>query len=281
MRRGATIAAAFAAFARVSSAHADDACLDAASEARTLLAQRSLVAARTKLVTCASSTCEASVRDICVERLGEIATRLPTIIFDAKKRSGEDIVDVKLSVDGVAYSEGPLGQELAFDPGPHVFEFEIPNAPPVTLHLVLVEREKARRQHVVFEPPAEPVRSSDVTCMERPPPEKVERASPLVPLGWLALGAGAVGLGVGTAFGIRAIDENSDAHCDAANVCVDPRARHDARSAATVSTIGIVAGGALVLGGVGMLVFENRSRRTALVVGSGATAASLGISGRW
>jgi len=76
-------------------------------------------------------------------------------------------------------------------------------------------------------------------------------------VGYVLIGAGVVGVGIGTYFGVTAISKNSDSNkngCDASNNCTAAGAtlRNDAYSAGNISTISIIAGG--VLAGAGILV---------------------------
>jgi hypothetical protein len=66
--------------------------------------------------------------------------------------------------------------------------------------------------------------------------------------------AGAVGLGVGVAFGFIAISDKSNAHCSAAGVC-ESGPLNDAMRSATISTVGIVAGGVLLAGGAALVLW--------------------------
>jgi serine/threonine-protein kinase len=69
-------------------------------------------------------------------------------------------------------------------------------------------------------------------------------------------GAGVIGLALGTIFGVKAIGKKSDAdaacqpnapnQCDAIGVAL----RHEEKSAGTISTISLVAGGVALAGGV-------------------------------
>jgi hypothetical protein len=79
--------------------------------------------------------------------------------------------------------------------------------------------------------------------------------APQQSLGLIAAGAGIVAVGVGVVFGLQAISKNKDAEafCPASPQCNDPQGvslTNDAKSAATVSTVGFVAGALLVAGGV-------------------------------
>lgn len=103
---------------------------------------------------------------------------------------------------------------------------------------------------VVGPPPSSPPppREADVPAAEPAP-----RGSALRTTGYVVAGVGAAGLLVGTLFGVQAIVQKSDAACDAANLC-DATALDSARTAATVSTVGFIAGGALLAGGIALIV---------------------------
>jgi hypothetical protein len=70
---------------------------------------------------------------------------------------------------------------------------------------------------------------------------------------------GVAGLVVGAVFGVMAANDKSAAQCDATNAC-----KHgplsDARNAATLSTVGFVAGGALLAGGIALVLLAPTSR---------------------
>lgn len=77
-------------------------------------------------------------------------------------------------------------------------------------------------------------------------------------VGFVAAGVGAVSLVVGTVFGLSASSKNSDAEKQCTgNLCTQEglTLTDEARSAATVSTIAFVAGGVLVVGGLGLALF--------------------------
>lgn len=236
---------------------ADEACLIASEDARMLFSEKRLLEARARLRRCASSRCDEDVRRTCEERLVDVAARLPTIIFDAKDSLGNDLPRVKLTVDGAPYSDGPLDAEIALDPGNHVFLFEAEGELPVERRFVLVELDKGRREHIVFVRSVAPAASTDVA---RPEPAPTLRT-----IGWVTIAAGAVGLGIGSAFALTAVSKDADAGCDAANVCDDPRSRHDARVAADNATIAFVSG--IVLAGAGLGLVLLPKARASVVVG--------------
>ena len=262
-----------------------DACFDASDEARALLGRRRLLEARAQLRLCAASSCDETVRVLCDERLTEVTARLPTILFDVKDDDGHDLDEVTLSVDGAPYAEGARGAEITLDPGPHVFVFALGSDRLVERRFILVEREKGRREHVVLERRAASTASAMPPARDALPVLPASRTSAQATAGWITLGAAAVGLGIGTAFGISAIVKNDDASCNASNVCEDPRSRHDARSAASISTVSFIVGGLLAATGLGLVVFSpkaaSRSGGTSVVVASGPLGGSLGLTSTW
>ncbi|HEX6272859.1 MAG TPA: hypothetical protein VFZ53_07465, partial [Polyangiaceae bacterium] len=93
-------------------------------------------------------------------------------------------------------------------------------------------------------------------------------------------GAGVVGLGIGTAFGLSAISQNSesnDAGCKQ-NECTTEAAqiRKDAQAAGNVSTVAFIAGGALLAAGVVVYLTAPSSSEkpgaARLVLGPGSVA---------
>jgi hypothetical protein len=73
-------------------------------------------------------------------------------------------------------------------------------------------------------------------------------------VGWVAGAVGLVGLGVGTVFGVMAISDHDSAKCNAQNVCYSGPL-NDARSAASVADVGLIAGGVLLAAGLGLVLF--------------------------
>ncbi len=94
-------------------------------------------------------------------------------------------------------------------------------------------------------------------------------------------GLGVVGLGVGTVFGIVSMNDKNGAHCDANNFC-DPGALSSGRSAATVADVGYMAGGALLVGGLVLVLLApsgsdgTGSLHVTPLVGAGSAGASVG-----
>jgi hypothetical protein len=225
-----------------------DQCVDANTKAQSLRRDGKFAAAREQLTLCVDSACPAIVRDDCTQRLDELDRAQPTVVFDAKTRSGDDVVMVRVDVDGVRLADVLDGRALRVDPGQHVFTFEVTDRPPTTYRFVLKEGEKDRRERITVSDVAEAVTPSAAAV---PSPGQSQRVVGLV------LGAvGLAGLGVGTVFGVLAIHDwsNSRNECESPTNC--PRhdlaqADHDrAVAAGVISTIGFIGGGVLLTTGI-------------------------------
>jgi serine/threonine-protein kinase len=91
-------------------------------------------------------------------------------------------------------------------------------------------------------------------------------------------GAGVIGVGIGSFFGLRAISKNKDAesHCPKGYVCDDaqgPELADDARSAASISTVAFAVGGAALVGGA--ILFFTSPRQTTVTAAVGPTGITV------
>lgn len=281
--RGELVAAAAAvALLAPSRAHAagitKDQCADADQQAQDLRRDGKFSSARSRLQLCSDSACPGIVRDDCVQRLDEIDRAQPTIVFDAKDGEGHDVVAVQVTVDGQPLADKLEGRALRIDPGSHTFTFTIAGKPPVTETFVLKEGEKERRERIVIGP---------VPASTPPPPVPMASSLSTAPSArgwtstqWLGVGlagAGLVGLGVGSVFGLMTGSAWSNAkdacggdttHC--LNVPSATNDKNTALSDSTISAVGFAAGGALLVGGAVLFLTGGRHRE--------ASAASLVVA---
>jgi hypothetical protein len=266
-------------------------CVDANVRGQDLRREGKLSAAREAFRTCAASTCPPMVRDDCTKRLDEIERAQPTVIFEARDGSGNDLVGVRVTIDGQPFTDRLTGAPVAADPGEHTFVFEAPGQPRLEKKLVLREGEQGRLEKVTIGVP------TDATPERSPPPAP----SPVMPseappvsgpsgsgLGAqkiLAIAAGIVGvagLGVGSAFGLTAISKKSDAQGVCPNaLCPDTNGSNrwaDAKSTGDVATAAFVVGGVgLAAGALLWLTAPAGAPGTRLGVGP----TSLRIEGAW
>src|ERR1700722_15398926 len=106
-------------------ARADDkaACFDAASKGQSLRDQGKLVEAREQFRRCAAQGCPTMVLQDCGGWLADVEKNVPTVVVTAKDGSGNDLVDVQVTVDGQPLLSKLTGEALPIDPGLHTFHF--------------------------------------------------------------------------------------------------------------------------------------------------------------
>jgi hypothetical protein len=225
--------------------------------------EHKLRAERTQLLVCAATSCPADVRKECLRRVDEVNAQIPTIVFAAKDATGADLSAVRVTMDGEVLAERLEGTAISIDPGEHTFTFETAGQAPVTKKLIVQEAQKERREAILFGSPSSAGPGAGGSAPASPP------APPLPPppppasedhglgaqkvLALVAGGLGVAGLGVGGAFGLVAMSKKNDAQnvCPAACPTQEGVTKwSDAKSAGNLSTIGFVAGGVLLAGGV-------------------------------
>ncbi len=203
---------------------------------------------------CADASCPGEVRAECARRIVDVRAELPTLILSAKDGSGNDLLDVKVSVDGVP-ADGVLdGRPLPIDPGVHTLTFDSAGRPRLEKKMVVREAEKDRHETIVFDSGSAPL---------SPPPPASPAASGTSGSSWstnktlavVSAGLGVVGLGLGAGWGIAAISSQNQekSACPSAGCTGHSQAVSDYDSAhqnGTASTISFIAGGALLAAGV-------------------------------
>ncbi len=259
---GAASAIAFALAA--SGARADDAaCIAASEQALTLRQQGRLHDALKQLAACAADGCPGEVKAECAKRIGEVDAAIPSLVLEVTDGAGNDLHDVKVSLDGAPLAGALDGRPIALDPGEHVFRFEEVGQEAVEKRFVLRESEKDRRERVVVgplviaSPPSAPLPSSA-------PPPRPSWWTPQRALGVASAGLGVVGVGLGAAFGGLAIHDKGleQDNCSATGCANRAQANEDystGSSNATAATVSFLAGGVLIATGIALL--PQRARR--------------------
>ena len=172
------------------------ACMQSADRAQVLRRQGKLGAARTALRTCADASCPAVVRDDCRLWTAELRAAQPTVVFAVRGKSGVDLPDAKVLVDGDVFVEHLDGRARPLDPGPHDVEVHAPSEAPVRLRIVVHEGEKQRVVPVVF--PG----SSSGSSTRQP---TAGTSSPITPWVYVTGGVAAAGLVGFAALGLSAL----------------------------------------------------------------------------
>jgi hypothetical protein len=240
-----------------------DQCVDANAKAQDLRREGRLSAAREQLRQCASASCPAMVRDDCTKRLDDLENAQPTIAFEVKDASGSDVTTVKVTVDGLPLAEILDGTPLAVDRGSHVFTFTVAGRPPITRTFVLTEGEKGRREKIALDAASPSAVDASGTRASPSGSAAVEPGSSAGRgmgtgriLGLVAGGVGVAGIAVGSVFGVMTISEKNQQTTDCPSSSCGTRGRALAQSDhstaltdSTLSTVGFIAGGALLVGG--------------------------------
>jgi hypothetical protein len=233
--------------------------------------------------------CPAVVQKDCASWLETVEQGLPTVVLSVKDDAGRDLLEVNVSVDGHPLTSRLAGESQPLDPGLHTFHFESAAGPPIDQQVLVREGVKNQPVSVVFKGarPAAPGAPPPVAAAaaDAAPAAESPSSAPWKTIGWIAGGAGIVGLGVGAVFGVAAISDKNGAHCDASDAC-DSGPLGSARSAATASTVGMVAGGVLLAGGVALVLFGPSgggasTARLAVAPVVGARDAGLSLGGIW
>ncbi len=236
-------------------------CLSANEKAIKLRGDHALRQARDQTLLCAASSCPEDVRDACQRRVTQLTAAIPTVVFLAKDEAGNDLVPVRVSMDGEPIGERLDGTPIPIDPGQHTFTFKVADRPTVEKSLVISEGQKDRRETVVFGAATGALTSPkpDTSPIESVPAAASSRGRDQRVAGIVVGAVGVLGLGLGAVSGGVASSDWSSAKetCNGRPVSctTDPNSAgfQEERSASTmaaVSTVGFIAGGVLVAGGL-------------------------------
>jgi hypothetical protein len=183
-------------------------CIGANTKAQSLRREGKLREARVSLLSCASDSCPAVLREDCVQRLDELERAAPTILFEVKDGAGHDMSQVRVTLDGAPFLDKVTAGAVLVDPGEHDFSFSAEGKPPVTQHVVIREGDKSRRLSVTIGP-VEPVvtrkpSAIDLSLTPARTPDTKESKGRLPTWAWITGGALVVaGLVVGGYFLFR------------------------------------------------------------------------------
>jgi hypothetical protein len=202
-----------------------------------------------------------------------------------------DVEGAELWIDGVRVATLPAPQPIRVPAGSAVLEVRAPGYATVK-RIAFVDagahaRQAVRLVPLAAEPPSPPPAPSLPLAASEPAARVVPSNGRERALGLVLVGAGVVALGVGGYFGVRTFQKKSerDPHCqgdacDAIGVSLDG----EARSSATIATIGIGAGLALVGGGL-FLTWDARARTVPVALRLtphiGMNRAELTLGGVW
>lgn len=233
---GVLAAAAVLAFAPVASADVQ-ACLSASEKGQKLRSAGKLREARESFVVCGGEGCPALVRHDCSTWNQELASILPTVVFGAKDRSGRDMFDVTVSMDGEALVKKLDGKSVTVDPGRHTFKFESGGLSATEVALVK-EGEKSRAITVTLADPSTPVPASVPPSTQPVSPSTGPTPTPgadkpghsIAP--WIVVGIGGAALITGVVIFATTPDRPPNCNADSQKCVREPATQSDADLAA-------------------------------------------------
>jgi hypothetical protein len=215
-----------------------------------------LLKAREQLRTCLRSSCKDWIVADCSRWLTEVENRIPTVVFAARDTAGRDVTDARVTTKaGEAIVATLDGRSIETNPGAYNYVFVQPDGTRREARVIVREGEKAQVVRAIFDAPPGSVEQGRPVTSPETPGTGAPAMRPLRMLGYGIGGLGVVGLGVGSIFGLMATSAKSSGNCDSAGIC-DPGTRDDAYPLATVSTVGFVAGGALLAGGIALVLLS-------------------------
>jgi hypothetical protein len=187
--------------------------------------------------------------------------------------------DLTVTRDGAPVVASELGAAIPVDPGSHVVDATAPGRPKFHLSFDLARGASQRVEVTLAGAAAAAAKPTDAGT----PPAGGHT------LAYVVGGAGVVGLVVGGVTGVVALSKNGSSTdvCPNDGVCRSAPARQDNAAAsdwATVSTIGFIAGGALLAAGVVLFVVGPTSSSTATrrpFVAPTVGLGSAGLVGAW
>jgi hypothetical protein len=182
-----------------------DSCLTAPLDGQKAWKAGRLLDARDDFATCSLRTCPAEVVEDCMRWMRQVDDALPSVVVAARDGKGRDLVDVRVSIDGMPPADA-AARAIRLDPGSHTLLFHREGSADVSEQVLLREGEKNREVLATFEGPA--------SASSAPEPARVGSERPVPVAAWVFGGVGAVSLVSFATFGTLGILDRGADHCD-------------------------------------------------------------------
>jgi hypothetical protein len=196
----------------------------------------------------------------------QIAPKIPSLVV--KVEGVPNGATPTVTVDGSSVPVEALGLPRKVDPGEHVVVGRLGDGPEEKRTVTLKESESqtvtlafAGAPAVVVPPPAVVKPAPEPRNDPPPPAPRTEERKKTNPIVYIGFGVGAAGLVVGTVGGLVTFSQKGDLDPLCTGLVCDPSARKivtNARTWATVSTIGFVVGGVGIAAGVVGLLMPSK-----------------------
>ncbi|MDF2697559.1 MAG: hypothetical protein K0S65_5942 [Labilithrix sp.] len=210
----------------------------------------------------------------------ERAEKLEPRLIKLSILSRSSAIEVKL--DGNTIDPAVLGSPIPVDAGKHTVDASGKGKKPFSTTIEVSDRSRTPSVEipVLEDEPKEP--EPKVTRDTKPTPPKEEHSgwSTQKTIGAITAGAGVVGLGVGTYFGLKTRSTWNEAQ----TYCTDLECDQDgvdlaakAKSSGNLATVAFIAGGALVLGGAVLFFTAPSTNTSASKTGSTNSAGAMRV----
>jgi hypothetical protein len=211
---------------------------------------------------------QADRASVAKQRADALAPRLPHLRVETPKDP-----DLKLTLDGMAFAAGLVDSAIPLDPGDHELGADAPGKQHWTARFRVDEGASTTITVPALDPapppPPGPLEASSTSIPDGHETGRASRARWQVPVAAVAAGLGVVGLSVGSALGVKAIDDWSTAKPGCSdNICSRQAYPywHSAHAEGIGSTASFIAGGALLA--TGAVLWLVRLDRTTVRVGA-------------
>lgn len=233
----------------------------------------------------AKSAGDASKQADALDRAKAIEAKLSRVQFEVPKDEPKLVV----KLDGNVVPPALLLEKLPLDPGehalvidaegkkPHAMSFHVPPGPAVTtVTIPSLAPVEGAKEPLKPEPPKE--EPAPAPTPDLPPPSNTLKTA-----GFVTLGVGVVGLGLGTWLGLSAksLDRDAEAQCPARGCTPEGKQLNDdARSRGNLATVVFVIGAAAAVTGAALVLFapspgSTKSASLQPIVGYGVGGLSL------
>ncbi len=175
-------------------------CIGASDQGQQLRDDGKFKLARDAFARCSRGTCPSIVRQECAQWLVDLDAKAPTVVIDAADEKGNDLVDVKVTVDGTDLVAKLDGLPIAVDGGDHLYRYEAAGFSPVEDHVVIRAGEKNRVLKVRF------VSSAPLPVAPPAPEPAASRSGPPI-TAWIFTGVAVAAFASETYFGLAGIGQ--------------------------------------------------------------------------
>jgi hypothetical protein len=130
------------------------ACVEAHSEAQLKRDESDFLTARELFGRCIENECPEPIRMECAALLSKLEESMPSVVLTAKDDRGNDVLNVKVELDGKPYLDALSGRATAVNPGSRRFVFLRPDGTRTTVTALILEGVKGRELVGRFSPTA-------------------------------------------------------------------------------------------------------------------------------